>query len=391
MRIHPGLCRLALAALILPACADQPTAPAERSASPPANLSAAKFWNAGAAVAWNEQATTLAARRPVNIFRLYAYLSLAQFRAAEAAEAIQPHPPISAAIAGGSAVVLASYFPLDVAEIEAALDAQQAAPPWPGAKHADFAVGEAIGRDIGARVVAWSAGDGVGLTDPGVPPVGPGKWVSPGTIARGLLGARPFFLSSDDEFRPGPPPAFGSAAFLAALAEVRQISDTRTPEQLASAIFWHLNNSTTSQAAINGLARELIVRYRRKDAEAARILFLGNASVFDAMIGCFDAKYHYWLIRPQQADPAIVTPFPTPAHPSYPSAHSCISGGMTETLARTFPSERDRLEAVAEEASLSRLFAGIHYRFDMVAGLALGRAVAAKAWRANLDDVAPLP
>ena len=89
------------------------------------------------------------------------------------------------------------------------------------------------------------------------------------------------------------------------------------------------------------------MRYRRKDAEAARILFLGNASVFDAMIGCFDAKYHYWFIRPPQADPLIVTPFPTPAHPSYPSAHSCISGGMTETLARAFPSERDRLEAVA--------------------------------------------
>jgi hypothetical protein len=377
--------------VLLPGCADQPTAPAERPAPFPANPSAVKFWDAGAAVAWNELATTLAARRPINIFRLYAYLSLAQFRAAEAAEAIQPHPPVSAAIAGASAAVLASYFPPDVAEIEAALDAQQAAPPWPGAKHTDFAAGETIGRAIGAQVVAWSAGDGVGLTDPGVPPVGPGLWISPGTIARALLGARPFFLTSDDEFRPGPPPTFGSAAFLAALTEVRQISDTRTPEQLASALFWHLNQSVTSQAAMQELARELIVRYRRKDAEAARILFLGNAAVFDAMIGCFDAKYHYWLIRPPQADPGIVTPFPTPAHPSYPSAHSCISGGMTETLARAFPSERDRLEAVAQEASLSRLYAGIHYRFDMVAGLALGRAVAAKAWQFNLDDVATLP
>ena len=111
MRTHPGLCTMALTATILAACADQPTAPAERPASPPADLSAVKFWDAGAAVAWNELATTLAARRPINIFRLYAYLSLAQLRAAEAAEAIQPHPPISAAIAGASAVVLASYFP----------------------------------------------------------------------------------------------------------------------------------------------------------------------------------------------------------------------------------------------------------------------------------------
>jgi hypothetical protein len=64
---------------------------------------------------------------------------------------------------------------------------------------------------------------------------------------------------------------------------------------------------------------------------------------------------------------------------------------MTEALARAFPSERDRVEAMAEEASLSRLYAGIHYRFDMVAGLALGRAVAAKASGMNLDNVAPLP
>jgi hypothetical protein len=52
-----------------------------------------------------------------------------------------------------------------------------------------------------------------------------------------------------------------------------------------------------------------------------------------------------------------------------------------------FPLETARLEAMAEEASLSRLYAGIHYRFDMVAGLALGRAAAAKALAANLDEV----
>jgi len=57
-------------------------------------------------------------------------------------------------------------------------------------------------------------------------------------------------------------------------------------------------------------------------------------------------------------------------------------------LAVSFPSERRRLEQIAEEASLSRLYAGIHYRFDMEAGLALGRAAAGKALTANLADVA---
>jgi hypothetical protein len=56
-----------------------------------------------------------------------------------------------------------------------------------------------------------------------------------------------------------------------------------------------------------------------------------------------------------------------------------------------FPSERDRLEGIAEEAAVSRLYGGIHYRFDKDAGMALGRAAAAKALAADLATVAPLP
>jgi membrane-associated phospholipid phosphatase len=348
-----------------------------------------KFWDANATADWTDLATSLAARRPVNVGRLSAYLSLAQLRAAEDAEATVPHPPTSAAIGAASAAVLGSYFPADIAEIEAALDAQEAAGPWSGAKGEDFAAGEALGRAAAARVIAYSLGDRAGLTDPGTPPTGPGFWVwTGGPIARGNLGARPFFLTSTDELRPPPPPAFGSAEFNAALAEVRQISDTRTAEQLALAQYWNVNQSPVSAAAMNNLAVGLVRRHRTSDHEAARIMFRMNAAAWDALIGCFDAKYHYWFIRPPQADPAITLPIGLPPHPSYPSAHSCVSGSSTEVLAAAFPSERRALDAVAEEASLSRLYAGIHYRFDMQAGLALGRRAAAKALAADLSQVA---
>lgn len=388
---HPGVFAVAtLAALTVAACSDSSTAPVV--ATGPVfgpSLSAVKFWDANAAADWNEHATSLTARRTISAVRMYTYLSLAQLRAAEDAEAINPHPPISAAIAGASAAILRTYFPADVAEIEASVDAQEAADPWPGAKHQDFVAGEAIGRAAGARVIAYSASDLVGLTNPGTPPIGPGKWVwNGGPIARGNLGARPFFLTSGDEFRPPPPPAFGSAVYLAALAEVRQISDTRTPQQLAIAQYWNAAQSPTSDAAMNNLAVQLIRDHRRGEHESARIFFLMNAAAFDASIGCFDAKYFYWFIRPPQADPAITLPIGLPPHPSYPSAHSCISGSSTGVLAAVFPSEQGMLEQVAQEASLSRLYGGIHYRFDMVAGLALGRAVAAKAVAADLDAVA---
>ena len=393
---------LGAAALLAAACGTDrpnPTEPAKASNGSVA-FSAVKFWEAGATVRWNQLASDLAAAAPapgINARRLSAYLSLAQLRAAEAAQAAPgPHPPIAAAIGGASVAVLSSFFPLNIAWLKAALDAQQASDPWPGAQHADFAAGEAIGRAVGARVLTFAQGDLYGLTDPllppiGPPPVGPGSWVyaPPPLIARGGLGARPFFLTSQDQLRPPPPPVFGSPAFNAALAEVRQISDTRTQEQIDIANYWNVNESPRSDAAFMAIARELIVSHHRTDAEAARIMFLMSAASYDAIIGCFDAKYYYWFIRPGQADAGIRTVFPTPQHPSYPSAHSCISGAMYSVLTAAFPSEGARLAAVAQEASLSRLYAGIHYRFDFETGLALGRGAAALALAADLDQIAP--
>jgi PAP2 superfamily protein len=387
------LAAIAIPVLLLAACSEQPIAPTSNTVGTSAALAdgAPKFWETGATVAWNELADQLLARRPSNALRVDMYLSLAQFRAAEAAASTVPHPPISAAIGGASVAVLSVFFPLDVAELEARLDAQEAADPWPGDKHEDFAAGEAIGRAIGARVNSFAQSDRVGLTDPGIPPVGPGYWIPNGAPTRGQLGARPFYLTSTDELRPVPPPAFGSAEYNAALAEVRQISDTRTAEQTAIAVYWHVNQSPASNAAWNGIARDLIVTHRKSDAEAARIMFLAYSAEWDGLIGSFDGKYHYWMIRPSQADPFITRPISLPNHPSYPSNHAVIEGAVSSILEAAFPSERDRLEQLAEEGAMSRLYAGIHYRFDKDAGLALGRAAAAKALAADLRQVAPLP
>lgn len=359
-------------------------------------LAAVKFWDVNATSNWNERADLLAARRPagLNGGRVFTYLAMAQYRAGEAAE-LTPgaHPPVSAAIGAASAAILNSFFPLDVAENEAVLDAQERAEPWPGAKHQDFAAGEAIGRAIAVRVLRYAAGDLANLTNPGTPPVGPGYWRTAGPIARGNLGARPFLLTSGSEIRPGAPPAFGSPAYLAALAEVRRISDSRTPAQLAIAQYWHVSQSPVSNAAQNGIARALIRSHRVKDVEAARILFQMQIATWDALVACFDAKYHYWLIRPTQADPMITVAVGVtlPPHPSYPSAHSCVSGAWSTVLEQAFPDATDELEAAATDAGLSRLYAGLHYRFDMEAGRTIGRTTGARALSADLTTVGVLP
>ena len=108
-----------------------------------------------------------------------------------------------------------------------------------------------------------------------------------------------------------------------------------------------------------------------------------GATVMDAAISCWDAKYHYLLLRPNQADPALVTLIPTPPFPSYTSGHATFSGAASEVLASFFPEDAARLHYLAEEAALSRLFAGIHYRFDSEAGLRSGRQLGGFALRAR--------
>jgi len=386
--LHAFRAMLLVLSAAVSACADDPALTLRPTAP---QRDAVKFWENLASTRWNERAITFLASRPLAngsaaSSRILTYLSLAQYRATLAAENGKQgsmHPSVAAAVGAASATVLKSFFPLDVATIDQQRATDLTGPEWPGAKNQDVADGEAIGRRIGSAILAQAASDNYSVVPVGVPPVGPGYWVSSGAaIVRSLHGTRPFFLSSPSQFRAPPPPAFGSSEFLAALAEVRAISDARTPEQLAIANFWN-NGFTASQ--LNHLANEMIVEHHRNEREAARILAYANAAAFDAQIACWDSKLAYWFIRPPQADPQIKTVFAMPNHPSYPSAHSCITGAFVPVLIDAFPSERSRLEATIEEAGMSRVYAGIHYLFDVTAGQAIGRRAAALALGGTLE------
>jgi len=373
-------------------CADQPT---QLRRAPAAQLDAVKFWEATASTRWNRRTMDLLALRPPGnaqaaTSRVLTYLSLAQYRSVLAAESGMDgsmHPSESAAVNAASAAVLSQFFPLDVATIQAWLDADRAADQWPGEKNEDADAGETIGRGIADAVIARSTTDEYLVASPGAPPVGPAYWVSaPGTaIVRSLYGVRPFFLTSNDQLRPPPPPAFGSAEFLAGLEEIRMISDTRTPEQIAIAQFYAWGTAPFTAGNLNLMADQLITDHHRTELEAARILAYANAAAFDAQIACYDAKFAYWLIRPTQADPAITLAVALPNHPSYPSGHSCITTAILTTLGDAFPSERNRLDALVTLVGLSRMYGGLHYRFDVEAGQTIGRRAAALARAGSLE------
>ncbi len=108
----------------------------------------------------------------------------------------------------------------------------------------------------------------------------------------------------------------------------------------------------------------------------ARAYALIAAVMFDAFIASQDGKFAYWYIRPHQLDPAIIPLFPVPPFPSYPSNHSTFSAARSEILAYLFPTRADFVRALGKEAGDSRIWAGIHFPMDNVAGVQLGKSVA---------------
>jgi len=386
MRATPAVLTVTFA-LLLAACTDQPPTgaglTASRSGVPFASGLASPTWQGTAATR-----TALANFSPLAAAHGYGLLGVAQYVAVQRAEGAESGGRDQleldrGAVAGASAVVLTYLFPTQAQSFEDMVAAQATAGPGGAAPHPAFTRGEEVGRAVGAEIVTRAKGDGFTAPFTGTIPTGPGLWISntnPPTIAGGSLPTSlPWFLTSANQFRPGPPPAFGSAAFLAGLAEIRQISDTRTATQTQIAAFWALNAGTPTAAGFwLQVATDGINANGLSEREATHLYALLSATMYDAAIGCWDAKQAFWVIRPWQSDAAITTTAAVgkPNHPSYPSGHSCVSSSGAEVLSTFFPDQRTQLEAMVTEAGLSRMYGGIHYRFDIESGQGLGRNVA---------------
>ena len=397
---------LMAAAIVSVSCADPSTSPSTSGAATTSASRGVSDFVAPASIGWQEQARTLVGANnlsPLAAERVYAALSVAQYRAVSTiddsdTDGLLPENGVGAggrsaleghrgAVASASAQVLSFFFPAAAASLEQRVETEANATP--GNVNPQFTRGLAAGRSAGDNMVARLRADHFTAPFTGTVPVGPGLWIAHGPPAGATLGGvTPYFLTSGDQFRPAAPPAFGSVAYLTDLHEIRTISDNRTTTQLASALFWNFPTGTfTPPGYWDLVASNYIVAYNLDERAATRAFALTNAAGMDALIGCFDAKYTYWMIRPPQTDPGIVTTFPVPNHPSYPSAHSCVSAAAATVLGALFPDRTTELNGWVTEAGLSRMYAGIHYRFDITAGRNLGEAVGQWALaHANLID-----
>ena len=304
------------------------------------------------------------------------------------------YPSEDAVLSGVTADLLRLLFPASVEEITLKAAEQRQAAIWAGkATASDVAAGVALGRAVATAFTARASTDGM-ATAGGSPALfaaqaasavarGDTPWRSMESPPRPPMLAnfgtvRAWVMTPADIFneRPGPPPLASSALMERDLAEVRSHVDKRDRRELAIANFWNDGPSTpTPPGHWNMLALPYVKQAELSEVRAARALALLNMAMHDAAVACWDAKFAYSNARPSQLDPGLKTLIGLPNFPSYTSGHSTFSGAAAEVLSYIFPGGAAQFEAWKEEASISRLYAGIHYRSDIEVGKAHGRRI----------------
>jgi membrane-associated phospholipid phosphatase len=287
------------------------------------------------------------------------------------------YPSEHAVVAGAASAILSYLFP-DHADAfaaqaeEAAHSRLVAGVSFPS----DVEAGLALGQAVAEQVIARGMADGSDAAWDGTMPTEAGHWTGENPI-QPLSGSwKTWVIASGDEFRPPPPPAYDSEQMQVELTALKAI--TPTFPHTAAAYFWQSPGGAA--AYVFGTTSRLIFE-NGLDAnapQAAAIYAAVSVAQHDAFVGCYDAKYTYWSMRPFQVDPEFKPLFPTPNHPSYPSAHSCQSAAVATVLGSFFPADAEAVMKGAYEAGDSRMWAGIHFQSDIDAGLALGIAVGEK-------------
>lgn len=390
-------------------------------------IAAAGQARADAVTDWNTVAGDLVAQSRMGTppeVRVMAIVQTAVHEAVAASQVLQPGVAVAtdAAVAAANRATLARLLPQQEAALTTAYRNALAKLDDGPARAAGIAAGE----QAAARVLAWRADDGAGAAERYRPHAAPGAYVPTAAVAVPQWAQRkPWLMADAAQFRPGPPPALGSAQWARDYDEVKALgakaSRQRTPEQTEVAKFWEYSLPPIYQSVVRSVA----VAPGRSVAQNARLFAAASQAMDDALIAVMDAKYHYGFWRPVTAirngdrddNPATEleagwTPLvDNPGHPEYPSAHSILAAAVAELLkaevgagrmpelATSSPTANGATrrwkspDAFAQEVADARVWEGIHYRTSTEVGLAMGRKVgalaAARVARAPMDSGVP--
>ena len=283
-----------------------------------------------------------------------------------------------------------------------------------------------VGTQAAQAVLATRTNDGRGcstsLANLGLPAPAPGVWQpGPGAVLGLCLpGMRPLSLQAASQFRPAGPNALTSQAYADDFDQVMALgrvdSASRTPDQTNEARFWTDHDLRQWNDGLLRLAGATHLDL----VQTARMLAMAHVAGGDAMIACFDAKFHFWFWRPYQAipgaatdgnpatvaDPSWLPLGATPNFPEYPSAHACHSTAVVTALDAFFGTDMvtftldsrapgvtartrtyGRLHDVVKDVDWARVLVGFHFRNSDLQGSALGRAVGRYVVENNFQPV----
>jgi hypothetical protein len=323
-----------------------------------------------------------------------------------------PNASIEAAAAQAAHDVLAGLYPTRVAVFDAEL-----ALSLQGIEEYRAQQGIRVGQIVAERMLATRANDGWTITPPSYTlPSTPGNWqpTPPGNAAAAFThypNVLPFAITSGTQFAPSPPPAMTSAQYAADLNEVKEIGSaaslTRTADQTQVARLWaNVNTPTNFLLVWNNVARTVSVARGSTTVEKARLFALTNIALHDALQTTFASKFQHGLWRPvtairradedsnaaTTADPSWNSLIAAPPYPSYAGNMAAIGTSQATVLALFFGRDDIAFQhtwagaggatrsyagfnAMANEQERARVWGGIHFTFDQVAGQSVGRAV----------------
>jgi hypothetical protein len=395
--------------------------------------------NADVVLDWNVIAVDTAVANKQNPFAQARYAAIVQLAVFEAVNAItgdyQPYLGTITAPPGASAEAaaieaayqtLSTYFPNSASTLFIERTNSLAQIPDGQSKSDGIATGDASAL----AMIALRANDGSSPPQFKVPgPPVPGEWQATPScpivngVAVGIAfqwqNVTPFGIASVSNFLLDPPPALRSNKYTQTYNEVMTVgsvdSTQRPPDRANVALFYAASSPTQ---VFNQAAEQVALEQGRSLSENARALALINMAMNDSLVASFFNKYYYNFWRPETAihagdmdgnpktvgDPSWAPFIVTPCFPSYPSNHGSAGNGAAEVLQRLYGDDGlsitltnpavpnivlqyTSFKQITDDISDARVYGGIHFRTDQVAGEHLGRAVGKTVYKHNLRPV----
>jgi membrane-associated phospholipid phosphatase len=270
--------------------------------------------------------------------------------------------------AGVAATIIAHFFPKMTDSVNRMAQEVMASRIAAGlAFPEDTRAGFTLGKKIAEAEIAYTKNFLNKTPWDGKLPAGEGQWKGGFAMFANAGKSKTIVLDSGSQFRPGPPPDFAK--------EMKELKNYKqTPGSMANAFYY--NSEPFWEDVLNKKIFEHNLHLNAP--RAARMYAVAAIGYYDGFVSCFDAKYTYWGIRPEQYDTTFrPVLFQSPPFPGYPSGHAAVSSVTAELYSYFFPEESAYFRAKAKEVAESRFQGGIHFRTDNEVALQLGKKVGA--------------